>query len=113
MGYNTTIVVMNDALDYIKRDFRFGKTLAEQISEHYRDPNGYVDVPAGGHVNAASVIAQHHADVTSVVAVGGNHGTVIGCTRHASHHLQENQVLILKELAHQLGYDLRKKPSRK
>jgi hypothetical protein len=75
MGYNTTVIVMNDALGQIEEDPDFGKKLAAairglQIPEKYRSR----DVSAGYHVNAAAVIESHHADFIRIVAVGGNMG---------------------------------------
>lgn len=80
MGYNTTIVVMNDALDTIAKDPEFGKRLSDAIAEagFRRKP---VDVSAHGgnciHVNAATVIECHHADQNVLVRVGGNHGEAL------------------------------------
>ena len=88
MGYNTTVVVMNDALGAIANDPKFGESLQRAVCEAQRGKP--VDVPAysyrngvdqewtGVHCNAATVIETHHADDTSLVAVGGNTGTSLG-----------------------------------
>ena len=109
MGYNSTIVVMNDALHDIEKDPDFGKSLSNAISMHDRPEKHYQDVRAGCHCNAATVIECKHADVTSVIAVGGNYGSVIGSTYGYSHHKEEDKIKILKEIANQLGYTLHKK----
>lgn len=79
MGYNTTVVVMNDALGEIAEDTEFGKRLAAAIQQVQRGKP--VDVPAYGkrgiHCNAAIVIETHHADHEVVVAVGGNDGRIV------------------------------------
>lgn len=75
MGYNTTVVVLNDALDQIRDDPDFGRKLYEAILKVQRGKP--VDVSAGYHVNAATVIETHHADQTAFVAVGGNYGVVL------------------------------------
>lgn len=76
MGYNTTVVVMNDALGMIEGDPNFGKNLARAIAEVGRGKP--VDVPAsngrGVHCNAATVIESHHADYDVYVRVGQNFG---------------------------------------
>jgi hypothetical protein len=76
MGFNTTVVVLNDALHYIERDPDFGKKLVAAIMSVgcYNKP---VDVSAMGHRNAASVIECHHADHDVYVKVGGNYGEVV------------------------------------
>jgi hypothetical protein len=80
VGYNTTVIVMNDFLDDIAKDPEFGKKLAEAIEQHdkYRGGSGQSDVSAGGCVNAASVVETHHADFIVTVEVGGNTAKVIG-----------------------------------
>lgn len=80
MGYNTTVVVMNDALSYIKDDPEFGARLADAISRAVMGKP--VDVPAysrsgGIHCNAATVIETHHANYDVMVKVGRNRGEVV------------------------------------
>ena len=79
MGFNTTVVVMNDALAQIEHDPEFGKNLARAIYEVQRGKP--VDVPACGersvHCNAATVIESHHADYMVLVEVGRNSGRVV------------------------------------
>lgn len=113
MGFNTTVVVLNDALDQIETDPNFGKKLVAAIRKAgcYRKP---VDVSAGNHVNAASVIETHHADFDVVVAVGQNYGQVI--SKYAGPEIAaspEKTERILRDLADQFGFSLRKKPARK
>jgi len=80
MGYNTTVVVLNDALDVIASDPGFGKRLAQAIMAVSRRSTP-VDVAAHGdksiHCNAATVIESHHADYDVLVKVGGNRGKVV------------------------------------
>ena len=76
MGYNATVVVMVDALDQIEKDPDFGKKLSAAILKVgcYGKP---VDVSAGYHVNAATVVESHHADQDVYVKVGGNCGQIV------------------------------------
>lgn len=76
MGFNTTVVVLNDALGDIERDPDFGKNLVAAILS-VGCHNKPVDVSAMGHCNAASVIECHHADYNVYVKVGGNYGEVV------------------------------------
>lgn len=104
MGYNTTVVVINDALHDIENDPEFGKKLVSAI-QYLQIRKGPIDVSAGSHVNAAHVVETHHADQTSVVAVGGNLGRVIALVYGWKF---ENSEDIFKELAKTLGYSIRK-----
>lgn len=76
MGYNTTVVVLNDALDQIEKDPNFGKNLVRAIQQINSRREG-IDVPAGNHCNAARVIETHHADYDVLVKTGGNTGVVV------------------------------------
>lgn len=79
MGYNTTVVVMNDSLSAIEQDPEFGKRLVAAILKVQRGQP--VDVAAHGkHMlccNAATVIESHHADHSALVKVGRNYGEVL------------------------------------
>ena len=119
MGYNTTVVVLNDALGDIEKDPEFGKKLAQAISASLsnpreRDDRGYhqtVEVSAGCSANAAHVVETHHGDNTTLVAVGGNLGQQVFETWGWRHHTTPEE--LLRRWASELGYDLRKKPIRK
>lgn len=76
MGYNTTIVVMNDSIDQIRKDSKFGEKVYDAILEAscYRKP---VDISSGNHCNAATVVETHHADASVYVKVGQNCGEVV------------------------------------
>jgi hypothetical protein len=97
MGFNTTVVVLNDALDQIANDPEFGKKLADAIRcIGYRPGPHSLYVTAGNHSNAASVVETHHSSMTVVVAVGGNYGSVLGEYPNPSHHERMNQWDILE-----------------
>ena len=106
MGYNTTVVVMNDALDQIKNDPEFGRKLAEAVTG-LSVPERRRDVSAGNHANAATVIETHHADQVHAIAVGGNRGVNLGYA--GNWRQQDNEMELLTNLAIQLGYDLVKR----
>lgn len=82
MGYNTTVVVLNDALDAIESDPQFGARLAAAIRQlAVPGERAFVHVQAHGaryvHDNAAIVIETHHADQIATVEVGQNFGKVV------------------------------------
>lgn len=97
MGFNTTIVIRNDALHQIENDPEFGRKLVEAIM-NLNDPRykgRRLEVAAGNHANVAQVVETHHADLTSIVTVGGNlgvhHGT-FGGWRHTEEKAQRDLV---------------------
>lgn len=79
MGFNSTVVVLNDALHEIRNDPEFGKNLYDAVMGlSLRPDQRSRDIPAGYHVNAASAIETHHADQMHAILVGGNCGTDMG-----------------------------------
>lgn len=119
MGYNTTILILNDGLSDIKNNL---KEWFDKVQHHIglnhtsdagtRDGKAHYslgDVSAGCHANPSTVVATHHADETLVIAVGGNCATVLGHFWNANHHTDEAQLKLLKEMADARGYRLVKK----
>ncbi len=114
MGWNTTVVLLNDALHEIAEDPEFGKRLADAVSLLAVN-KGPVDVSAHGrrsiHCNAATVIETHHADITVHVAVGQNYGQVVPSPQRAK---EQNRLVVeclqmivdLLELSKQKGLHL-------
>ena len=119
MGWNTTILILNDAADQIDGDVSFPGKLRQAINlvGHRREMglrrDGQVDVPVGNHGNACTVIEKHHADQTVLVAVGGNHATVVHRTfAHNDHHTAEGQERLLRDFADAMGFRLVRKPKK-
>ena len=108
MGYNATMIIMSDALEDIRKDTQFGKKVSDAVSklERFGKP---VDISSGVNVNAASVIEEHHANNTRLIAVGGNYATVLSESYMYTHHKKEFQIEILKDFADKMGYDIVKK----
>lgn len=121
MGHNTSVIVLNDAVHLIREDKEFGKKLADAIGElqlpaKMRRHGGEwgVDVSSGGHTNAATAIETHHADYDTLILFGGNTGTILSnCIRPHGKEGDSLDVAYLRELADQMGFTLRKKPTRK
>jgi len=105
MGYNTTVVVYNDALGAIEKDPGFGKNLVKAIGQVFRG-DGRIDVPSGSHANAAMVVETHHADSTSLITVAGNLGIKHLEVGGWNHHETAGQERVLREWANQMGFDL-------
>jgi hypothetical protein len=101
MGYNTTILVLNDALTHIENDPDFGKKLCKAIRElgvMGGMRRGPINVPVGGHANPVTVIETHHADQTALIAVGGNNATVFFTIPGCRHGDKETQYRLSEEL---------------
>ncbi len=73
MGYNSTILILNDRLHEIENDPEFGKKVARAIREHF-----VADERKPYITGQTTVIDVCHADVMQILAVGGNCGRVIG-----------------------------------
>lgn len=86
MGFNATVIVLNDRLDEIERDPEFGKKLADAIRRFDRSRQDRMPYVTG----QTQVIEAAHADTLQVVAVGGNTGRVIGY----GHYRQDDDSLI-------------------
>lgn len=107
MGYNSTIVVMNDALHDIAMDEQFGKNLSTSISRFFLKSR-LLDVPARGFANAATVIGVENSDTIVPYIIGGNTGSLVEKVyiRWNAGNQEED---LLKQLADKLGYNLVKK----
>lgn len=113
MGWNTTIVVMNDALDQIRQDPFFGANLVEAVMKQFgREYGKRADIASGNHANAAHVVEQHHADHTAIITVGGNLGISHLQSWGWKHHEVETQVHLCRAWAERLGYRLSKMPAK-
>jgi hypothetical protein len=106
MGFNTTVILLNDAAGEIEKDADFGKKLVDAI--HRVAPSKPVDVSAkNGRViagNAATVVETHHNSSTAIIAVGGNFATVLAWAGDVNHSTDEGKLACLKALASELGF---------
>lgn len=101
MGLNSTVLILNDGLGQLERNpDEFVTKLVNAINGN--NP-GYISV--GNFANPVTFVETHHSSQTSVVAVGGNHASVLG---HSSigHHKYELRVELLKQIAKEYGYKL-------
>ena len=99
MGLMTNITILNDRLSEINEDsVTWWKNVYHQIcSTRARKEN---------YSNTTIVNSVEHAEVTTILAVGGNHTTVLGHTSDTRYHEEESQIEILKALAKARGYRL-------
>ena len=120
MGYNSTILILNDGLDDIERDLpAWWESVKRKILSMDTEQRGHADghyglgdVGAGCHANCSTVLACHHADEVVVMAVGGNHASFLGSVYNGGKHSDpKDQLDILKRLADKRGYRLVKKHS--
>lgn len=111
MGFNTSVLILNDALHSLDDDLEFGPRLKRAIQEVW-GRTASIDVRIGNHVNACQVIETHHADHYVPVLIGGNCGIPILGT-YLSWATKEPELKLLEELARKLGYDLHKKPRKR
>jgi len=104
MGFNTTVIIRNDALHDIENDAEFGEKLAAAVSRvSLGEP---VDISAGSSVNAATVIETHHADTHVLVSVGASYGRALPGSTFWKTSSDEDH---LRALAAELGFTVSKK----
>lgn len=73
MGYNTQVLILNDALDVIRKNPEgFVEGLYQAILVGSREGRDHIDIGVSGYANAASVIPTAHADTTRVLVSHGN-----------------------------------------
>lgn len=111
MGFNSTIVICNDAMGEIDRD-PAGWWAATRHHLSHAMGDEAVNYGYGSHVNGFWAVANKHADMVSLVAVGGNYPTILfqEYWGNRGHHSEEDKVELLRRAAGQLGYVLTKKP---
>lgn len=114
MGYNSTLLILNDALGYIETDTDFGSKVTKAISHLQIDPSSK-DISSFGFVNAATVVMSHHADDFQGLVVGSNTTWRMGSAGHWSPDFRdkmsedERKLYFLKSMASSMGYRLVKK----
>lgn len=108
MGWNTSMIILNDAVHTIGQDKDFGKKVYDAVLACNSD-NRNIDISAG----AATVIETHHADVSVMLAVGGNNASVLCSVDDWRHGTTLTQVKLLQELADRLGYVIARKRKQK
>ncbi len=116
MGFNTGILLCNDALYQAEQDkASFATNLLNAIGEQCRVKyNESVDFSIGNHCNGGTVFWQSHADNIGIFAIGGNYVTHLGteCVIR-SHHRDQDKLAILHMLARQFNMDIVPKQRRR
>ena len=108
MGFNTSVLILNDALHEIKEDKEFGEKLYYAVG----DLRHGVSIRLPG--SSTKVVETHHADAYSIVAFGGNTAWPLGvvyCSPRVGN--EDGNVTLLRELAASMGYYIRKKPCKR
>lgn len=109
MGYNTAAVILNDGLDQFKKDPDVGIKIYDAITTASRTGSNTVSI--GNHCNPMMVLQPMHADYDQIVVIGQNYIRTI-CRMYGMPHQVEEQDLqlhLMKHLANQLGYYVRRK----
>jgi hypothetical protein len=102
MGFNTTVVILNDTLHDIERDPNFGKHLSDAVLTKGQSKDR-VYCP-----HQVRIVETHHADDKHLIAVGGNTGVDLG---YVGNYLSEPHQMA-RALADMLGYRLVKKTTK-
>lgn len=103
MGFNSAIMICNDAMHEIEKDpVGWWKKANSALNNISRTNDGVFGF--GSHSNYFQAICNHHADQVSIVAIGGNRAQILG---HGN--WNDTPEVLLKKLADELGYSLSKK----
>lgn len=105
MGYNTAALILNDALLAIEEDAEIGARISHAIASAHRARGGVAAHGRGIHIDAIQVLPPQHADCVQIVAIGGN------CIRGLGYSNSWEPADVLRDLARQIGYSLRKLPA--
>lgn len=107
MGWNTAVVILNDAIGEIEsHPEEFVRNLLQAIGKNTISHKSE-DIPVGNHANAAAVFHQAHADSTGVYAIGGNHASnLMEVYNGGKHHYDEDKIKLLQQLAEKMGFNL-------
>ena len=108
MGYNTGVLILNDAIpDITDNPEKFVQNLYQAIRGFGKNP---LDFAIGNHVNGGKVFHCNHADWVGVYAIGGNHTSkLLEQFNGGHHHDLDDQLSLLDLIADNLGYRLVKK----
>ncbi len=82
MGFNTTILILNDRLGEIEKDAEY---FVKEMCLQAGGGGNMGPAPLDFHHSQSSIIETHHANQTAVILVGGNTATVIGFARGYRH----------------------------
>ena len=108
MGFNSLLFIPNDELDRVTKH---PKDFALAVR---RSAGSITPGPLGFSFSSFSVPYIGHADTAGLVAVGGNHAQCLVQTMTGrGHHTDNGKVELLKALANELGYSVRKKRTKK
>lgn len=108
MGLNTAALILNDALHAIESDAEIGDKIGTAVAMASHRKGGGANARGHGvYLDAIQVLPPQHADYVQIVAVGGN------CIRSLGYSGRWEPEDLLRDLAQQLGYSLRKLPSKK
>lgn len=107
MGFNTTVLILNDTLSRIKSD---PEGFVESLCRMARSGKATGDSPIIFHASQSGVIQTHHADSTAIILVGGHSATVLGAHYGWHHNEPEFQIECLKWVLRDLGHEVRKMP---
>lgn len=108
MGFNTSLMILNDHLHMLENEQNLGKKIISAVQK-LSVQDGPVCIASG-----FSAIETHHADVHKLLCCGSNMLTDLNvATVHRSYvEYHDLKLGLLKQFASEMGFDLRKKRKR-
>jgi hypothetical protein len=114
MGFNTGLVICNDAFSEIDSDPAKWWT-ATKTAISRAEAGAPVEYGFGSYANGFWAASNQNANVITLLAIGGNYPSVVFQEQwgNRGHHSHEDQVDLIRRAAGQLGYTLIKKTTGK
>lgn len=113
MGFNSVVFFCNDAHGAIDKDpAGWWEACKSAFGRQKMDkPEMFIH---GNRLGYWEAVAEHHADIYSVILAGGNCATVLGSTMSSGRNTGEieDQIKILRDTLRPLGYTIRKLPNK-
>lgn len=104
MGFRTVVVLSNDEAHKWTNDPQLGRKIME----------AGLELRQGHHFEYGKVVEQVHADTQSLIVTDGYSGFVkAGTDWHRGQGTEKRDLELLKRMAAQMGYTLRKMPQPK
>lgn len=112
MGFNTSMLILNDCLSEIEQDPELGKKISQGVGMLARGEQVNITTVGGKcRSNGITLVETHHADTDTVVMFGGNRAQVLSNAvwADAKEGDLSPDVKYLRSLAAQMGYTLTKR----
>lgn len=111
MGFNTTFVILNDALHNIKEDKDFGRKVFDAACEAYQTAKPAIIYSGAG--NCGEAVESHHADEVRLLVAGGNCAIDLGYVGRYGLMWNDSRIELLREIRRMALREIKKLEAKK